>query len=120
PEITQHGPAVFVSDLGNNLGLVLGPPLPVGADLATLQVRTAIDGELVGEATGAAVPGGVFHSLAQAVTVLASRGRGVPAGTLFATGGVTGGHQVVPGQVGVSSFADQPDLTVRLTALHSS
>ena len=61
-------------------------------------MRCSIDGEPVGEGTAANLPGGLHHGLATALTVLTARGHHLPAGTLFATGAITGIHPIRPGQ----------------------
>ena len=114
--INDHGPAVTASDFGNNAGLIVGSPIPPGTDLAALEVQTSVDGETVGAATGAAIPGGVFTSVAQTLSILGRRGRSVDAGTVFATGAVTGVHAAATGQSVVIRFGDLPALRCRLVA----
>ncbi|HEY9293557.1 MAG TPA: hypothetical protein VIP98_19950 [Microlunatus sp.] len=113
-EINDHGPAVTASDFGNNAGLVVGAQLPAAVDLAQVTVRTELDGDEIGLATGAAIPGGVLTSLAQTLSILGRRGRSVPAGTWFATGAVTGVHPAKVGQSAVINFGDLPALRCRL------
>ncbi|SDR92614.1 2-keto-4-pentenoate hydratase [Microlunatus soli] len=108
--INDLGPAVTASDFGNNAGLVIGPEIPAGTEPATIAVSTEIDGRRVGDATGAAVPGGIHTSLAQTLTILGRRGRSVPGGTYFATGAVTGVHVAAAGQSAVIRFGDLPEL----------
>jgi 2-keto-4-pentenoate hydratase len=115
-EINDHGPAVTASDFGNNAGLIVGAPIRPGTDLETLTVRTELDGRTIGNATGAAIPGGVLTSLAQTLTILGRRGRSVPAGALFATGAVTGVHPAEVGQTAEISFGDLPAMRCRLTS----
>lgn len=95
PDINALGPTVIAADFGNNNGLLLGPELD---DLAAAGLRCSIDGELVGEGTAANLPGGLHHGLATALTVLTARGHHLPAGTLLATGAITGIHPIRPGQ----------------------
>jgi 2-keto-4-pentenoate hydratase len=114
PMINDLGPAVTASDFGNNAGLVIGSELPPDADPNSIMVRTTIDGRIVGEATGSAVPGGLLTSLAQTLTILGRRGRPVPAGTFFATGAVTGVHAAGIGTTAVITFGDLAPLRCRL------
>jgi 2-keto-4-pentenoate hydratase len=95
PDINALGPRVIAADFGNNNGLLLGPELasPAGVELACL-----IDGVLVGEGTADNLPGGLHHGLATALDLLAERGHAVRAGTVFATGAITGIHEIRPGQ----------------------
>ena len=89
PDINALGPTVIAADFGNNNGLLLGPEL---ADLAGVELACLIDGELVGEGTAANLPGGLHHGLATALNLLIQRGHAVRAGTVFATGAITGIH----------------------------
>jgi len=76
---------------------VLGPVLafrPTDNPVLTC----SIDGQLIGEGSGANLPGGIHHGLATALNILAGRGHSVPAGTVFATGAITGIHPIRPGQ----------------------
>ena len=95
PDINALGPTVIAADFGNNNGLLLGPEL---ADLAGVELACRIDEEVVGEGTAANLPGGLHHGLATALNLLIQRGHAVRAGTLFATGAITGIHVIRPGQ----------------------
>ncbi len=114
-EINDHGPAVTASDFGNNQGIVIGAELN-RAGLNAQHVRTEIDGVVVGEATGAAIPGGIHTSLAQTLTILGRRGRWAAAGSWFATGAVTGVHRAHVGQTASVTFTGLPPMTVKLVA----
>lgn len=116
PTINDLGPAVTASDFGNNAGLVLGAELPPDTDPATVAVSTTLDGQLVGQASGSAVPGGVLTSVAQTLSILGRRGRTVPSGTFIATGAVTGVHVSRVGGWAVISFGDREPLRCRLIA----
>ena len=72
-----------------------------------------VDDELVGEGTAANLPGGLHHGLATALTLLSTRGHAVPAGTIFATGALTGIHPVGPGQHCRVEVAGGPTLRLR-------
>lgn len=118
PAINDLGPTVVAADFGNNNGLVLGPVLAVGDGAAGPRLSCLVDGELVGQGSLADLPGGLHHALATAWNLLASRGHPVHAGLLFATGAVTGIHEVVPGQIGRVSVAGGPALEVVMVDLH--
>lgn len=95
-EINNLGPTVVTADFGNNAGLLLGPEIPnwrtVGPE--NLPARVTIDGEIVGEASAAAIPGGPIGALRFLVALAAHRGLELPAGTLVSTGASTGIHDV--------------------------
>ena len=95
PDINALGPTVIAADFGNNNGLLIGPELGAAAGI---ELVCSIDGEPVGEGAAANLPGGLHHGLATALNVLADRGHSVRAGTVFATGAITGIHPIRPGQ----------------------
>jgi 2-keto-4-pentenoate hydratase len=98
--INDLGPAVIVSDFGNNAGLILGPAIPAWSDvgLDRLTTETFIDGQSVGRGTAASVPGGPFAALAFALECCAKRGLPLRAGQFVSTGATTGVHQIRDGQ----------------------
>ena len=98
PDINSLGPTVIAADFGNNNGLVLGPVLPGWPGGPPVQLSCYVDGQLVGEGSADNLPGGIHQGLATALNILVSRGRPVPAGTVFATGAITGIHPISPGQ----------------------
>ena len=95
-EINNFGPTVVAADFGNNAGLLLGPEIPNWQSVkpAELPARVFVDGDVVGEASAAAIPGGPIAALRFAVTLAANRGLELPAGTLVSTGASTGIHDV--------------------------
>ncbi|MGD7706323.1 2-keto-4-pentenoate hydratase [Microlunatus sp. Y2014] len=99
-DINALGPRVVAADFGNNNGLVVGPELGDwrSAELSSIGIETMIDGRSVGTGSTANLPGGITTAVAQALTILARRGRTLRAGELLATGAITGIHDVVSGQ----------------------
>jgi 2-keto-4-pentenoate hydratase len=122
--INDLGPAVVVSDFGNNSGLVLGPPLDSAliAQPAGLRCETRIDGQQVGFASAAALPGGPLEALRFLLGHLAARGRVLHAGQLVSTGAITGVHRIFPGQHGSVEFIDHGriDVSVVPAVAHGS
>lgn len=98
PDINALGPTVIAADFGNNNGLVLGPAFPAGTDPDGIRLRCLIDGDVIGEGSGANLPGGLHHGLATAWNLLADRGHAIRAGVVFATGATTGIHPIGAGQ----------------------
>ena len=98
PDINSLGPTVIAADFGNNNGLVLGSVLTDSPSEAPVQLACYVDGQLLGEGSAENLPGGIHHGLATALNILASRGQPVRAGTVFATGAITGIHPIGPGQ----------------------
>ncbi len=107
-EINNLGPAVVASDFGNNAGLLLGPEILDWhrAELEELPSKVTVDGECVGEASAAAIPGGPVAALGFVVSMCAKRGLELPAGTLISTGASTGIHDVETTSVARIEFGD--------------
>jgi 2-keto-4-pentenoate hydratase len=98
PDINALGPTGIAADFGNNNGLVLGSILADRPGGAPVQLACYVDGQLIGEGSAENLPGGIHSGLATALDILASRGRPVRAGMVFATGAITGIHPIGPGQ----------------------
>ena len=98
PDINALGPTVITADFGNNNGLVLGSVLSDRPGGGRVRLACYIDGQLIGEGSADNLPGGIHHGLAAALNILASRDQPVRAGTVFATGAITGIHPIRPGQ----------------------
>ena len=115
PDINSLGPTVIAADFGNNNGLVLGPVLAEGPPWAPVQLSCSIDGQLVGEGSAANLPGGIHHGLATALNILLKRGQPVRSGMVFATGAITGIHEIGPGQRCRVGVQGGPSLELRTT-----
>lgn len=100
PGINDHGPAVTISDFGNNFGVVLGPRIEdwKTRDLMSAPVCLLIEAVIAGEATLAQMldgPFGAFRFLAQS---LPARGLALQPGQWVSTGAITGVHPIAVGQ----------------------
>ncbi len=106
--INDHGPAVTVSDFGNNSGLVVGAEVKDwrAIDWERASAKTSIDATQVGEGNAAMLPGGPLAALAFLLTHCAKRGRPLRKGQLISSGAVTGVHQIEVGQSAELSFGD--------------
>lgn len=118
PGINDHGPAVTVSDFGNNNGLLIGPAVADWRDgrYADQPVTTRIDGVEIGTGTAAAFNHGAIGSVRFLLENLAQRGIAVEAGWWISTGAVTGVHSVRPGQQVETDFGQLGTLTCRIEA----
>ncbi len=98
--INQNGPAVTVSDFGNNFGLVVGPTIPDAKAPGALDhlAVLAIDGVDVGTGLVADMLDGPFGSLAFLARLMAERGIRLEAGQWISSGAITGVHPVKHGQ----------------------
>lgn len=94
--INELGPAVVVSDFGNNAGLILGEPIAGWRERPpeSLTCETYLDGRRVGQGGAASIPGGPLAALAFALGRSARRGRALEAGDLISTGACTGIHPI--------------------------
>lgn len=86
-----------LADNTSAAGVVLGPWLPVGADLASVACSVAVDGEVVHEATGAAILGDPWRALVALSEHLADRGESLPAGSVVLAGALTDAVPLVAG-----------------------
>lgn len=97
PGINDHGPAITVSDFGNNNGLVIGAAVSSTVDFLDWPVVLAIDGEVAGTGTAGEMLDGPFGSVRFLFELAASRRLPLAPGQWISTGAVTGVHQVRPG-----------------------
>lgn len=106
PGINALGPAVTVSDFGNNNGLLIGPAVLDWRSLAFAgeEVSVTIDGALVGTGRASAFPDGPIGSVRFLLENLASRRIPLAEGAWISSGAVTGVHEVVAGQLVTADF----------------
>jgi 2-keto-4-pentenoate hydratase len=105
--INHLGPAVVVSDFGNNAGLLLGPVISDwrAQTLESLRCETFVGGRLVGRGGAASISGGPLAALAFALNRCARRGRPLVAGDVISTGASTGIHDIRIGESARVEFA---------------
>ncbi len=115
PGINVNGPAVTISDFGNNNGLIVGPAIPDwrNSGFERWPVTLEIDGAEIGRATTETMLDGAVGAVRFLLELLAQRHIAVPAGTWVSSGAITGVHEVRPGQNVVARFG--PDLAVACT-----
>jgi 2-keto-4-pentenoate hydratase len=100
PMINELGPAIVVSDFGNNAGLILGPAVDDWrrALRDDLVCRTFVEDVEVGQGRASGIAGGLVAALRFALARCAKRGMPLRAGQWVSTGAATGIHDVVAGQ----------------------
>lgn len=115
PTINELGPAVTVSDFGNNNGLIIGAPIEnwQTSNFADWIVALEIDGTVAGEGSASSFPDGPIGSVRFLLNNLGARGISIYAGTWISSGAITGVHQVTSGQSIRAIFA--PTLSVYCT-----
>ena len=106
PGINENGPAVTISDFGNNNGLVVGDAIADWRtlDLNSWSVQLAINGESVGDATAATMLDGPFGAARFLFAFMAARGITLKPGQWISTGAVTGVHPVAVGDRVTATF----------------
>jgi 2-keto-4-pentenoate hydratase len=99
PEINGHGPAVTVSDFGNNHGAVLGPDLGShnAAHVFAAEMTLLVDGAIAGNGRPQDVLDGPMGAVRFVVEHMRRRGLGDPTGLWVSCGAVTGVHQIQAG-----------------------
>jgi 2-keto-4-pentenoate hydratase len=111
--INALGPAVVVSDFGNNASLIVGPPVRDWRSRSdALTCATLIDGEVVGRGGAASIPGGPLEAVRFLLENVARRGRPLRAGQLVSTGAATGIHDITAGRSARVDFG--PDGVIEL------
>ena len=115
PTINDLGPAVIVSDFGNNAGLLLGPEIPDWRNVPAeaLVSETFINDRSVGRGSAASVPGGPLAALAFALGCCARRGFPLRKGDLVSTGESTGIHRIRIGEHARVVFGDRGEIRCR-------
>lgn len=117
PGINADGPAVTVSDYGNNAGLVIGEPIAdfAQADLCAIEVQSLVDGREVGRATAATMLDGPLGAVRFILGNLNDRGIDVSAGSWISTGAITGVHEIAIGQRFTAVFVGQGAIGCNIT-----
>ena len=114
PRINEFGPAVTISDFGNNMGLVLGAPIADWQERLVVNgdFQTWIDGELAGAGRPEKISSAPLESVRFMLENAARRGMPLKAGQVISSGAVTGVHRIGAGQVARVIFADCGEISV--------
>lgn len=98
--------AVAVADNVQQRAFVIGPhvPLDAGADLAAVRCEVQINGSVVAQATGDAVMGDPYASLAWLANKLAEYGRGLEPGQYVMSGSFTRQFPLAAGDAAQTRF----------------
>lgn len=97
--INDLGPAVTISDFGNNNGLVIGAPIADWHSFAFADwpVSLLVDGIEAGSGHASAMPDGPLGAARFLFELLGRRGIALAPGQWISSGAVTGVHPVAPG-----------------------
>ncbi|HMI18840.1 MAG TPA: 2-keto-4-pentenoate hydratase [Sphingomonas sp.] len=122
PGINVNGPAVTISDFGNNNGLIVGPAIPDwrNSGFERWPVTLEIDGAEIGRATTETMLDGAVGAVRFLLELLARRRIAIPAGIWVSTGAITGVHEVRPGQNVVARFGDNLSITCGIEAAQTA
>ncbi len=104
--INTHGPAVTISDFGNNNGLVVGAQVPRNEDFHSWPVALTIDDAVAGEGLARNMLDGPFGAVRFLFELAATRRLPLAPGQWISTGAVTGVHEVRPGALVEARFGD--------------
>ncbi|MEX0645990.1 MAG: hypothetical protein WD076_11815 [Parvularculaceae bacterium] len=107
PGINDLGPAVTISDFGNNAGLIIGPEFSSWRDFDfdEWKCEASVGARLIRAGNGASIPGTPIESLRFLLESCARRGMPAKKGQFISTGAVTGVHEIRTGQSARLSFA---------------
>jgi 2-keto-4-pentenoate hydratase len=105
--INDFGPAITISDFGNNNGLIVGGEILDWrtSDFSNWIVSTAVDDVEVGRGSASVFPDGPIGSVRFLLELMAERGITLAAGTWVSSGAITGVHNVRKGQRVKASFS---------------
>jgi 2-keto-4-pentenoate hydratase len=114
--INDLGPAVVISDFGNNAGLLVGDAIGDwrARPPRSLTCRTVVDDHAAAEGGAAAIADGPLAALAFALGCCARRGLALRSGDVISTGACTGIHRVEIGQEARVTFDGARELRCRL------
>ncbi|MES2988366.1 MAG: 2-keto-4-pentenoate hydratase [Pseudomonadota bacterium] len=118
PGINEHGPAVTVSDFGNNNGLVIGAAIDPKSHFITWTVALTIDGEVAGTGTAGTMLDGPYGAVRFLFELARDRQLPLAPGQWISTGAVTGVHPVRPGAQVEASFGDEKSVRCRIGVNH--
>lgn len=118
PGINKHGPAVTVSDFGNNNGLVVGAALDRNNGFIDWTVALTIDGEVAGTGTAGTMLDGPFGAVRFLFELARDRQLPLATGQWISTGAVTGVHPVRPGAEVEANFGDGKRVRCRIGVNH--
>ena len=106
--INQHGPAVTISDFGNNNGIVIGCPIHDWRNCGAtpLSVTSRINGAVVGTGNIADLFSGPIAAARFLFELSARRGISLAPGQWISSGAITGAHRVCPGDHFEAHFGD--------------
>lgn len=119
PDINVIGPLAVISDFGNNHGMIVGRMIKdwSPAKLSSIEVKTFVEGDLVGGACPPAPPAGPMGAAAFLVGNLKRRGRSIPKGLRVSSGALTGIHDVSVGQSSKVIFGNVGEIDINIVAL---
>jgi len=89
--------ALALADNAQQKTVILGAPVTLPADLATIEARVSVNGQQIGTGTGDAVLGNPLHSIVWLAGKLGAYSRGLKAGEIVMTGSFIRQFPISPG-----------------------
>ena len=111
--INAFGPAVTVSDFGNNIGLVLGAEVSDLGQAIRSTVSSFVNGHEVDSANPADTAGNPIEAV-RFLLQLARNGLPVQPGQWISAGAITGGHRIAAGDQFEARFGDSASVSCRI------
>lgn len=117
--INDHGPAVTISDHGNNEGVAMGAIVApeFWGELDTIQVATLINNEVIAEASTASMLDGPFGAVRFLLNNLAVRNQPLEGPLWVSSGAITGVHPVCPGDKVRAHFGKLGEVEASIASL---
>jgi 2-keto-4-pentenoate hydratase len=112
--INAFGPAVTVSDFGNNIGLVLGKDVPNWREAIGRTVSSFVNKRPVGSAIPAETAGDPLEAVGFLFELAARYGLPVKSGQWISAGAITGGHKIASGDEFEAHFGDSASVSCRI------
>jgi len=119
PGINDHGPAVTISDHGNNQGVAMGAIVApeFWNELDKIQVATLVNNEVIGEASTASMLDGPFGAVRFLLNNLALRSQPLDGPLWVSSGAITGVHPVRPGDHVRADFGKLGEVEANIASL---
>lgn len=114
--INDMGPIAVICDFGNNRGLILGPEIKDWQSLSPepFEVKTIINGEVIGTKTIESFPGDALEALAFYRAHAERNNMETPVGTYISSGAITGVHETRAGATATADFGPFGSLDMEL------
>ena len=108
--------ALALADNAQQKTVILGPPTALPEDLAAIEARVTVNGQLIATGTGDAVLGNPLNSIVWLAGKLGAYGKGLKAGEIIMTGSFTRQFPMAPGDTIETVFSGLGGVRTTLSA----